>query len=175
MQIQKREAEEIIEVLGIMPILQKIGKARLVGSVALDVIVKRDIDIHIVVEDLYLAIDKIYRQLLNCEQVKEVKIKNFGLELGVLVGIDRFSTTQGVWSIDFWVTTNEQTTGFANADRLLLDMTQEHKDIIIKIKNDYCDKYGGTSGGISPKIYEAVVYNNVKNTEEFRSYIQAKD
>jgi hypothetical protein len=57
MQIPKQEAEQIIKDIGILRILDSLGEAQVVGSVALDLIVKRDIDIHVVVEDLFSSID----------------------------------------------------------------------------------------------------------------------
>lgn len=167
MRIQKQEAQKIIDELGIMPILESIGDARVVGSVALDVIVKLDIDIHVVVEDLFSAIDKIYRHLISNDNISEVKIKDIGGNSGILVGVNEYKTKQGVWSIDFWVTTDEKTTGFADVQKLLKDMTQEHKEIIVQIKNEYCSKFGDTSNGLSPKIYQAVVYEGVKDFETF--------
>jgi len=172
MRIQKQEAEKIIDEISIMPVLKSVGDARIVGSVALDVIVKRDIDIHIVVDDLFNAIDKIYRHLISHDNVHEVKIKDFGTNKGILVGVNEYKTEHGIWSIDFWVTTDEKTTGFADIKKLLKDMTQEHRDIIIQIKNDYCTNFGGTSGGLSPKIYKAVVYDDIKNTEGFKRYLE---
>jgi hypothetical protein len=169
--IQKQEAQKIIDELGIMPILQSIGDARVVGSVALDVIVKLDIDIHVVVEDLFSAIDKIYRHLISNENISEVKIKDFVGNSGILLGVNEYKTEQGIWSIDFWVTTDEKTTGFADVQKLLKDMSQEHREIIIQIKNEYCSKYGGTSNGLSPKIYKAVVYDGVRDIEDFKSWL----
>ena len=65
MQIQRQEAQKIIDELGVMPVLRSVGEARIVGSVALDVIVKRDIDVHLVVNDLFSAIDEIYAIYLS--------------------------------------------------------------------------------------------------------------
>jgi catabolite regulation protein CreA len=47
----KREAERIIEELDLLRLLSAYGEARIVGSVALDLIVKLDIDIHLLVDD----------------------------------------------------------------------------------------------------------------------------
>jgi hypothetical protein len=47
----KREAERIIEELDLLRLLSTYGEARIVGSVALDLIVKLDIDIHLLFDD----------------------------------------------------------------------------------------------------------------------------
>lgn len=171
MHIPKSVAETIINQLGLMPVLKQIGEARVVGSVALDVIVKPDIDIHIVVADLYAAIDQIYRYLLAQEKINQVKIKDFGDNKGILVGVNEFSAGEHVWSLDIWVTTDVQNTHFLKLDELLADMTAEHRKIIVKIKEDYMKNRGGTSNGISPKIYDAVVYNNINNLNSFQHLI----
>lgn len=168
--IQKQEAQKIIDELDIMAVIENVRDTRVVGSVALDVIVKPDIDIHIVVEDLFNAIDKIYRHLISNDNIHEVKIKDFGVA-GILVGVDEYKTENRTWSIDFWVTTDEATTGFADVKKLLQDMSEEHRRIIIQIKNEYYSKLGGTSNGLSPKIYKAVVYDGVKDIESFRRWL----
>ena len=55
----KAEAESVIEELGLLGLLRGYGRAGVVGSVALDLIVKRDIDIHLLVEgrDLLKVVD----------------------------------------------------------------------------------------------------------------------
>ena len=55
----KAEAESVIEELGLLGLLRGYGRAGVVGSVALDLIVKRDIDIHLLVEgrDLLEVVD----------------------------------------------------------------------------------------------------------------------
>ena len=56
----KLEAEDIIQQLTLFEILGQYGEARLVGSCALDLIVKLDIDIHLVVgtTDLLSVVDR---------------------------------------------------------------------------------------------------------------------
>jgi hypothetical protein len=45
--VLRREAEEIIARLGLLEMLRSYGRAEVVGSVALDLVVRRDIDIHL--------------------------------------------------------------------------------------------------------------------------------
>lgn len=55
----KAEAEGVIEELGLLGLLWGYGRAGVVGSVALDLIVKRDIDVHLLVagRDLLEVVD----------------------------------------------------------------------------------------------------------------------
>ena len=166
--IDKKVAERIIDDLGILKILEPFGDARVVGSIALDVIVKPDIDIHVVVDgDIFEVINAVYKHFINNENIREVKIKDFRDRGGMLVGVDRFIVDDVVWSTDIWVTNDMETTGFADIEKLQKDMTQEHREIIVKIKEEYYANRGGTSGGISPKIYKSVVYDGVRSVEEF--------
>jgi len=166
--IDKKVAEKIINDLGILKILEPFGDARVVGSIALDVIVKPDIDIHVVVDgDVFETINTVYKYFINNKDIREVKIKDFRDKGGMLVGVDSYVVDNVVWSIDIWITNDIKTTGFADIEKLQKDMTQEHGEIIVKIKEEYCANRGGTSGGISPKIYKSVVYGGVRNVEEF--------
>jgi len=72
----KREAERIIEELDMLRLLSAYGEARIVGSVVLDLIVKLDIDIHLLVDnpDVLEVANGISSSLLNYEIVPEVRI-----------------------------------------------------------------------------------------------------
>lgn len=48
--VLRDEAFEIIEAFGFLELLGQYGDARLVGSVALDLVVKPDIDFHLVLD-----------------------------------------------------------------------------------------------------------------------------
>ena len=132
----RSEAEDIIQQLTLFEIIGQYGEARLVGSCALDLIVKLDIDIHLVVgtTDLLNVVDSIYHQLLECRRVKEVRISDYRDQGGVKIGVDRYPGASGIWSIDIWVTDRVGTTGFALVDRLNQELQPEHRKVILKIK-----------------------------------------
>ena len=163
----KREAEGIIEELNLLRLLTAYGDARVVGSVALDLIVKLDIDIHVLVrnEDLLEVINDIYRKLLNHDSVHEVRISDYR-DQGVKLGIDFYPGVSGNWSIDIWVTNKVEETGFEMIERLRGEMSMEHRKNIMAIKS-YYHEGGLLRDGISSLIYSAVVEKGVQNVNEF--------
>ena len=63
----KSEAEGIVRKLSLLELLRRYGEARVVGSVALDLVVKKDIDIHVLTgeHDLFRVVDSVYRQAVT--------------------------------------------------------------------------------------------------------------
>lgn len=163
----KREAEGIVEELNLLGLLTAYGDARIVGSVALDLIVKLDIDIHVLVrnEDLLEVTNGIYRKLLNHDRVREVRISDYR-DQGVKLGIDSYPGVSGNWSIDIWVTNKVEETGFEMIERLRGEMSMEHRKNIMAIKSYYHER-GLLRDGISTLIYSAVVEKGIQNIDEF--------
>lgn len=72
----KIEAEEIIDEL---KLLREHGDAKVVGSVVIELIVKLDIDVHVVVSepDLLGVVNEVYGRLLEHAKIDEVRISDF--------------------------------------------------------------------------------------------------
>jgi hypothetical protein len=87
----KHEAERIIEELDLLRLLSAYGEARIVGSVALDLIVKLDIDIHLLVDnqDILEVVNGVYNCLLTYENVPEVRITKIPGH-GIKIGVDKY-------------------------------------------------------------------------------------
>lgn len=168
----KTEAEDIIQQLSLIQLLSRYGEARVVGSVALDLIVKRDIDIHLLVEvdNLLSIVDKVYRDLLNRKHIREVRISDYRKRSGILIAIDSYPGTSGNWSIDIWVTNCMETTGFALVDRLRQGLSPEQRETIMKIKSVYHHK-GQLRDSMSNAIYEAVIDIGVRDLKEFQQFL----
>ena len=171
----RSEAEDIIQQVTLFEILDQYGEARLVGSCALDLIVKLDIDIHLVVgtTDLLSVVDSIYHQLLECRRVKEVRISDYRDQGGVKIGVDRYPGASGIWSIDIWVTDRVETTGFALVDRLKQELQPEHRKAILMIKEAY-HRRGKLRKSLSAMIYRAVIDNGVRSIEGFRQFLSSR-
>lgn len=169
----KREAEGIIADLGLLDVAGRHGRAEVVGSVALDLIVKRDIDIHLLVDapDLLAVTDRVYHALLDHPRVHEVRISDYRAEGAVKLGIDAHAGPSGVWSIDIWITNRVETTAFDYTRALLQRLTPEHRAAILAIKRAYHAR-GELRDGISRRIYDAVVDKGVRDEDEFRRYLE---
>jgi hypothetical protein len=90
----KVEAEKIISELNFSSILKKFGEARLVGSVELDLIVKLDIDFHILLKkksDLDTNAFKIAKELLDINLISEIRVSDFRDEDSFKITVDNFS------------------------------------------------------------------------------------
>jgi len=166
------EARGIIQKLDLLDILGQHGEARVVGSCAVDLVVERDIDIHVVVEtsELLSVVDRIYHQLLDRGQVRVVRISDYREQGGVMVGIDRYPGASGNWSIDIWVTDKVETTGFALVERLNRELRPEHRAAILDIEGAY-HRQGTLRRGLSAVIYRAVIDNGVRSVEGFRKFL----
>lgn len=171
-ELLKREAEKIIQDLTLLEILDQYGEAQIVGSVALDLIVKRDIDIHLVVNtpDLFGVVDRVYHQLLETEYIREVRISDYRDHCGVKIGIDAYPAASGNWSIDIWITNCVEATGFELVSRLKQELRPEHREAILRIKRKYHQK-GELRDGLSTLIYKAVVDKGVRNEEGFAQFL----
>jgi hypothetical protein len=167
----KAEAEGIIEELGLLGMLRDYGRAGVVGSVALDLIVKRDIDVHLLVEgrDILEVVDGVYRVLLD-RGVREVRVTDFRDRGAVKLGIDSYTGDSGDWSIDIWVTDRPETLGFGLVETLLGALNEERREAIIAIKRHYHER-GLLRDGLSTRIYKAVVEDGVRTVEEFEEAI----
>lgn len=170
-----QEAQGILQELSLLKILSCYGDARLVGSVPLDLIVKLDIDVHVLVDrpDLLEIVDNIYHSLLDGELVHQVRISDYRPE-GVKIGIDKYPAASGDWSIDIWITNQVETTAFSFVEHLNRTLRPEHRSTIMKIKHHYHHQ-GLLHDGISKTIYQAVLDDEVQSVKEFHRYLEQMD
>jgi hypothetical protein len=169
----KREAEAIIAGLALLDLAGRYGRAEVVGSVALDLIVKLDIDVHLLADtpDLLAVTDRIYHALLDHPRVQEVRITDYRAEAGVKIGIDAYDGPSGAWSIDIWVTDRVEATAFDDTRELRRCLTPAHRAAILAIKRAYHARHE-LHDGLSRRIYEAVVDKGVRSEDEFRRYLE---
>jgi len=167
------EAMAIIHELALYELLAPYGTARLVGSVALDLIVKRDIDLHLLVAtpNLYALIDPIYHTLLDDPDIREVRISDYRREGGLKIGIDAYPGPTGPWEIDLWVTDRVEDTGFALVEWLACELTPEYRAVIMAIKQAL-HQQGRLRDGISKRVYLAVLEAGVRSVQEFTQWEQ---
>jgi hypothetical protein len=168
----KAEAEDIIRRLSLIQLLSRYGDARVVGSVALDLIIRRDIDIHLLVEanDLFSIVDNIYRDLLTKEHVRDVRISDYRERSGILIAIDSYPGASRDWSIDIWITNRKERTGFALVERLKQELSPEQREVIMKIKGVY-HKRGQLRDSMSNAIYQAVIDAGVRDVKGFQQFL----
>lgn len=169
----EREAAKILLSLDLPHALQPFGDARLVGSCATGLLVKPDIDVHVVVQDadLHTALTPIVRMLLDRAEIGEVRISDYRSTAGLKLGIDAYPGELGPWSIDIMVTNSYERSGFAQAERLNRELTPCLRACIMRIKT-YWFEHHSLDGGISSHIYSAVLDAGVRTWADFAEYIK---
>ena len=168
----KDEAHQIIDDLDIMGLLRSYGHAELVGSVPLDLIVKRDIDIHvyILLQDSNAMAGEIIPVLLDKKWVRNLRVDKYSSKKAVKIGIDGYPGPTGPWDIDIWITNDITTTGFEITKILKENLSSEQRDAILVIKQ-YYHNLGVLRDGLSSRIYDAVYYHNVRSVQDFKDYL----
>ncbi len=168
----KKEAESIISNLGLLDFLNYNNDARIVGSVAHELIVKRDIDVHVLTE---MKIDLVTKEVISFiinKQVKNFRYLDYrNNQEAIRVTIDDFRGFTGQWQIDIWITDNYKTTGFQMVEYLKEKLTNEKREIILSLKRYYND-LNLLHNGLSTQIYNGVIDNQVRTKNDFEEYLK---
>ena len=170
----KAEAEQIVRGLHLLECLSQYGRAEIVGSVALDLVVKRDVDIHVIIKStspLWVC-DEVFRRLLRHRCVKSVHYTDYRDRGGIKVGVDSFPGPSGPWSIDVWITDNPTIAGFALLQDLQARLTPEMREAILEIKSHY-NALGLLRNGLSRKIYYAVADHGALTIRDFERFLNS--
>jgi len=164
----REEALGIVSELGLLGTLGRHGRAELVGSVALDLIVKLDIDIHLLVEgrDLYSVVNQIYPELLRHPKLDEVRITDYK-DGSVKIGVDKYTSASGAWSIDLYITNRPEMTAFSYVYELRDRLDEDARGAIMDIKKHYHQR-GLLRDGLSHRIYEAVIRRGARTVTDFQ-------
>ncbi|MFI9813513.1 hypothetical protein [Saccharothrix variisporea] len=162
----RAEADEVLDSLGLMTHLAVLGEPFRVGSAALGLMVKRDIDITVVVRELAMPpVAALGAQLAAHENVRVVQIRddtghwntdpNYpdGLYLGVKYGQE--------WNLDLWfVDDPTRQPDLHHAVAFPPRLTDETRTAILRIKHDFPEYR-------SLELYEAVLDGGVRTVEEY--------
>lgn len=167
----KQEAEKIVKNLCLLEILSELGEAKVVGSIALDLMVKPDIDIHVLLKE-NLTLEDATR--IACEELADfnkVRCIPQKYDNSIKIGIEDYRGENFTWSIDLWLTKNPSTTGFKLTNYLNKNLTDEQRQIIIELKTHFY-KQGRLRDGLSAKIYQAVIEQAIKTPTDFEIFLQ---
>jgi len=168
----RKEALEVVDELRLLEMLEPFGEARLVGSVALDLVVKPDIDVHLLLKsgDALSATKEIVELLIIEDKVGEIRISDYLENDSLKIGIDCFSGNLSDWSIDIWITTNASSTGFEDIETYKKNLSPDKREVIMAIKRFYYEK-SELRDGLSAMIYRAVLEAGVSGVDEFQEYL----
>jgi len=181
----RKEAKLILNNLDLIKILKKISEPKIVGSLAYNLMLTRDIDIHAYVNEF--SIEKILNllpQLAILPTIRKVQFSNYrefrkdhrkdriGFPHGYYIGIHSMQN-HNEWKIDIWFIKKGEDKSFYNPK--LKNLSSKQREIILNLKNSYLGKNGYKKGLLSIDFYKAVLDFGVKNKKDFENYIKNKE
>ena len=177
-----REAMGLVRRLGLMKVVRAVGKAWVVGSVPLKLIVKPDIDVHVLVgEDERPGPDrpevdaalKITRDLLERCGVRKLDVLRFLFRSAVKIGFDVRLPTR-TWHIDVWVTRDPENLGVKPTRWVRRRLTPALRRAILKLKRHYAER-DMCRFGMSSELYRAVIEHGVRTPRQFLEYARTHE
>jgi len=177
------EADEILNALGLLRMLNKYGKPIPWGSYALGLMTWRDLDIYLETNVMsegrffelgsdVVAILKPQRMHYRNELIARTPGNPLGLYWGIYVTRNEFPEE---WKIDVWAIDSAQ---LRNHAKQFADLKEaigtKHKAAILAIKNNYYKHPEYRRGFTSMEIYHVVIEKGIKNVEEFEEWLLAE-
>lgn len=164
----QNEAFNIEKSLKIVDFLSNYGQAEIVGSVANNLIIEKDIDIHLLTNNNIIEIsNKVIKYLEVVKNIDNIRVEDY---ISVKKSICIIIETYKAWRIEIWISNDEKYVGFDLKNNLRRLLNKEKREIIMNIKRYYYDK-GLLKGEMSTDIYKAVVFGKVRTVDEFKEYI----
>jgi len=175
------EAEQILYERGLDKILSSYGRAWYTGSYALDTMAWPDIDM--IMKDNPESLEEFFelgREVAQMEGMYELKLWNTlmqpmpNLPRGLYWGGRLVTGTwKTPWKIDIWVTDEDVLKDSqAYMDHIRGAMTDEGRDVIVKIKHALLLPEGRTPVGSGYHIYQAVLFEGMRTLKEIRPYLR---
>jgi len=172
----------ILEKWELLDFLNKYGKAYLVGSVELDLMTWRDIDIEIIATETPTKEKsmEIASFLFNFDGVRKVtpidyrSVTHPKKPKGLYIGGEYIDEEKESWKIDIWYLTPDSANSFEKTKNIKSRLDDANKKIIKEIKKEVHDHplYRKEIGSVD--IYEAVLDNNIHDLEGFRKHLENK-
>ena len=172
-----REAMGLVRRLGLMKAARAVGEAAVVGSVPLKLIVKPDIDVHVLVpEGEPAAPDRpevdaaltIARDLIERCGIRKLEVLRFLFRSAVKLGFE-VRLPQRTWHVDVWVTSDPENTGVRPTRWVRRRLTPTLRRAILKLKRYYAER-DMCRFGMSSELYRAVIEHGVRTPKQFLDY-----
>lgn len=170
------QAEEILSDLNLINFLSKFGKPTIVGSYALSLMSRPDIDIVVVSQMKIQDYLETVTYLFPKQNIYSLSLQDFRKSIypdrpqGLYCGISFLVKPKTFWKIDIWFLPVAKALDLVNSVKSRL--TDENRLTILKIKNEMREKtkHGKEVSGMD--VYKAVLDNGVRDLEEFRRYLK---
>ncbi|MCW8849230.1 MAG: hypothetical protein OQJ81_04560 [Melioribacteraceae bacterium] len=174
----KQEAKSLLNKYSIIETIKNYGMLKFTGSYELDLMLKKDIDISLINDNMQVAdFTQLGKELIDKLNTPTVYYRNTNItpvdkrpENAMYWGIKT-----GEWWIDIWAM-NESVYKRAESyiSEIKSKLTQQNRITILQLKNEllslnlYGEKFG------SRELYDAVLNNNVSSFQSFEEYIKEK-
>lgn len=169
------DAKDCLDRLELMDRLREYGKPHLVGSVALRLIVRLDIDVHVLVPEDTLpgAAFDVAREILVYHELGVVNVMNFMFHGAMKVTVP-YRSLSGIWNIDIWLTSRRRELGVSGIRKLKRELDDEHRKIILSLKH-FFNQRSQCRYGLSRYLYRAVLEEGVRTPKQFLRYLRRAD
>lgn len=172
------EGHEILRKLNLMKYLSQFGNPQIVGSLALGLMTWPDIDIELVKkinEDEYWKTVQYIFQHPNLKGIFIMdyrKSSNPNTPRGLYIGVQYYGKQKDPWKIDIWFLPPRDINAENFNEQIKGILKDEHRLTILEIKQavSFHPKYRKEI--FSTDIYRAVIQRGVKNTDEFKKYLE---
>lgn len=188
----QEEARKILNKLQLIEKLSKYGKPEIIGSLALGLMVWRDMDIEVENNDFKKEeLGELVKNItLNTECridftiIYNAQLIKPNLPKGTYFGIkfydhlpieEQSSKSDKIWKIDIWFLKKENLRGSLKTNEIKNKLTDDNKKIILQIKDALWQNPKYRKIITSIDIYIAVLNKGVKNLEEFKQYLKESD
>ena len=183
------EADAALDALGLDTLLRAVGNPVRVGSSALGLMVRRDIDVTVLCEKLdqvaHAAITQIAGQLALHPRVGAVRFRNDSgfwnktpedYPDGLYLGITYRSENNEDWNLDIWfVDEPERQPDLKHLRTILPRLSTTMREIILTIKTALATGSVAYDTPVSSfLVYEAVVDGGVSSIVEFENWLRRR-
>ncbi|MCX4679131.1 hypothetical protein OG413_28150 [Streptomyces sp. NBC_01433] len=181
----RAEAEGVYRELRLDKLLADVGTPTVVGSAALGLMVRRDLDLDVVCERLddaaVAAVAAVGARLATHPHVRVVTFRNDcgawnrepdAYPDGLYLGVECVSS-EATWNIDIWFLDKpERQPSTTHLTTLRPRLTDESRAAIIEIKRTWADRpeYGTTVKSFD--VYRAVLDDGVRDPARFESWVR---
>lgn len=167
------EAHRVLDELRLHERWSAYGEAVVVGSVALDVVVRRDIDLEISCEQPSIADGfAVMSALVELPKVRGIRYRDSRDEPGegLYWRLDYYLAADRVWTIDMWVRTPDHRSSTTAAIKAAL--LPSDRDTILAIKEAATARGERAYGHW---LYQAVINHGVATYDEFLAWLGDRD
>lgn len=176
----RRDALELINKWNLLEHLSKYGDAYTVGSVALDLMTWRDIDLEVICnkeptrKNAFEVAELLFLEN-NFRRVTPIDYRNgdgIAKPKGLYIGGEYINKDKNKWKVDVWLLTPDSANAKKKTQEIKGKLTPEYKKRILNLKSQLHNHPKYRKQILSVDIYDAVLNRGVASLEDFKKYLQ---